>query len=237
MNQFRSYRFFDGMRIPHLGLLIQCASEKTYQAGEILFKEGDPVEKFFLIKSGSLALYPEPVAETRVVKTAKRGDVLGWSCLIPETAWHLSGQALSPTSVTILDRERLLAAAEKNPEFGCELLERAAQMEVECLESEEGFLKIDVEPLPAAAVQTIGETISGNSPFYSSDALDLSPSRAKQLCLQDGQWVQLTDQHGSAILPVRIKFNQSQNKHPSQNGQSSSFPAIDEQLNAAYVPD
>lgn len=89
-------------------------------------------------------------------------------------------------------------------------------MEVERIENEGEFQKIDVDPLPTATVRTNGETISGNSPSYWSDSLDLSPSRAKELSLHDGQWVQLTDQHGSAILPVRIKFN--------QDGQSSAFP-------------
>ena len=151
------------MRIPHLGLLIRCATEKMYQAGEMLFKEGDPVTTFFLIKTGSLALYAEPVDQVRVVKA---GDVIGWSCLIPEAVWHFSGRALSPTAVTTLDGERLLAAAEENPEFGCELLERAAQMEVERLEKEGGFIKFDVEMLPAAAVHRIGETVTGNTVFF-----------------------------------------------------------------------
>jgi len=224
MNQFQSYSFFFGMRIQHLSLLIKCASEKTYQPGEIVFKEGDPVKNFFLIKTGALALHREDVAETRVVKTVQSGDVLGWSCLVPQATWHLSGQALGPTTVTILDGERLSAVVEENPEFGCELLERAAQMEVERLENEGGLIKIAIEPLPAAPVHSDSETSTGNSPFFSSDALDLSPSRAKQLSLHDGQWVQLTDQHGSAILPVRIKSNKNQSQQPWKNGQSSTSP-------------
>lgn len=205
MNPFQSFRFFHGMRIQHLGLLMNCATETTYQAGEILFKEGDPVRQFFLVKSGALALHTQALGETRVVKTAQSGDVLGWSCLAPQATWHLSGQALGRMAVTILDGGCLLKAAQENPEFGRELLKRAGQMEVERIENDQSFVKIQVEPLAGAVVQHAGGTATGNSSIFSDHALDLSSSDAKQLSVHDGQWALLTDRHGSAIVPVRVK--------------------------------
>ena len=237
MNQFQSFRFFYGMRIPHLSLLIKCATEVTYRTGEILFKAGDPMTSFFLIKTGALALHPEPGAKTRAVKTAHSGEAVGWSCLVPQATWHFSGQALRPTNVTILDSGRLLAAAQENPDFGRELLKRAAQFELERLENEGGIIKVDIDPLAAPLADNIPETVTGDSLYFSNGALDLSPWDAKQLCLHDGEWVQLTDRHGSAIVPVRIKSNKRQRKLPGKNGQSSASSPIDEQLNASYVMD
>ena len=208
MNPFQSYRFFHGMRIRHLALLMKGTTETSYQPGEILFNQGDPVRHFFLIKTGVLALCTQDRGKTRVIKTARSGDVLGWSCLDPEATWHSSGQALEDTTVTILDASRLLAEAKENPEFGCELLRRAAQWDVERLESDNEVLKINVAPLAVAAVQPRDEMASENSSHF---ALTLSPSDAKQLSVHDGQWVLLTDQHGSAILPVRIKPELKQN--------------------------
>ena len=208
MNPFQSYRFFYGMSIRHLGLLIRCASEKIYKQGEILFRQGDPVSSFFLIKTGVLALQPEPLAETRVVKTLRSGDVLGWSCLAPGATWDLSGTALDCTTVTILDRGRLLRSVDEYPDFGSDFLKRAAQYEVEILERSGRLLNVQVNPVEGSVIET-GETITGNSPFF-SNTVDLSPYDAKQLSLHGGQPVRLTDQYGSAIVRVHVKPENSQ---------------------------
>jgi len=63
------------------------------------------------------------------------GDVLGWSWLFPPFVWHLQARALEPTGAVVLDGAHLLIAAERNGNFGYELMKRVAQVLIHRLQA------------------------------------------------------------------------------------------------------
>ena len=77
--------FLAGMGRSQLALLIDCAAAADFDAGEVILREGDLANRFYLIESGKVVLesgeeFGEPVV---VVGTTGAGDLLGWSWMFP----------------------------------------------------------------------------------------------------------------------------------------------------------
>ena len=124
-----NHAFFRGMKPAHLAVLAEGAKATQFAAGETLFREGQPASQFYLIEDGRIALEAhEPANATVLVQTLSAGDVLGWSWLFPPFAWHFQARALEPTTAIALNGAHLLVSAEKDPEFGFELMKRVAKV-------------------------------------------------------------------------------------------------------------
>src|SRR5688572_2370429 len=106
--------FFYGMKPEHLPCLTEGAKTVEFKAGDVLFREGEPANQFYLIESGKIALEAhQPANGTMLVQTLGAGDVLGWSWLFPPFAWHFQAQAIESANVIILSGAHLLATAER----------------------------------------------------------------------------------------------------------------------------
>jgi CRP/FNR family cyclic AMP-dependent transcriptional regulator len=128
----RNHPFFHGMKAHHIAMLFKGATEARFKAGEVLFIEGSPANRFFLLLQGSVALEAhEPSRAPAVVQCVHEGDVVGWSWLFAPFSWHLSARALEPTRVVVLDGGHLLGMAETHHEFGYELMKRVAQVVIQ----------------------------------------------------------------------------------------------------------
>ena len=119
-----------------LAVLAEGAKAAAFKAGDVLFREGEPANQFFLIQSGKIALEThEPANGTMLVQTLGAGDVLGWSWLFPPFVWHFQARAIEPASVIILSGAHLLATAERRHDFGYELMKRVAQVVIRRLQT------------------------------------------------------------------------------------------------------
>ena len=130
------HAFFNGMKPEHLAVLTEGSSRIQFRAGDVLFREGEPANRFFLIHSGKVALEAHELAGGIVpVQTLGAGDVLGWSWLFSPFVWHLQPRAAEPTEVIVLDGAHLLVAAERDHDFGYELMKRVAQVVIRRLQA------------------------------------------------------------------------------------------------------
>ena len=81
-----------------LALLIDCAEAGDFDAGEVILREGDLANRFYLIESGKVVLDSgEEFGEPVVVGTIGAGDLLGWSWMFPPYVWHFAARAILPT--------------------------------------------------------------------------------------------------------------------------------------------
>jgi CRP/FNR family transcriptional regulator, cyclic AMP receptor protein len=128
--------FFRGMPPEHLVLLSEGAREATLNAGEVLFREGEPANQFYLIESGTIALEAhQTAAGATLIQKLGAGEVLGWSWLFPPFIWHFQARAVEPTRVVVLSGAHLLITAERNRDFGYELMKRLAQVVIHRLQA------------------------------------------------------------------------------------------------------
>src|SRR5882724_7953882 len=74
--------FLEGMTPEHLAILTECAMLAEFKKGELIFREGDPANRFYLIRSGRVELEAEVKERDRMlIQTIGPGHVLGWSWL------------------------------------------------------------------------------------------------------------------------------------------------------------
>ena len=120
---------FAGMGAERLELLAGCASNVHFEPGEVLFREGDEANAFYVIRGGTVALETfVPARGGMTIETIDAGEVVGWSWLFPPYRWHFDARALSTVRATSFDGACLRGKCEQDPELGYELMKRFAQV-------------------------------------------------------------------------------------------------------------
>jgi CRP-like cAMP-binding protein len=123
----RQHPFLFGLSDDHMKTLIGCASNVHFPEGDHLIREGELANKFFLLRTGRVALEIAVSGKGSLrIQTTGPGEVLGWSWLISPYRWHFSGVAVADTRVVSLDAECLRKKCDADPAFGFELLKRLA---------------------------------------------------------------------------------------------------------------
>ena len=126
--------FLRSLSSEHLAIVMHNAKQADFAEGEVILKEGDPANRFFLIESGRVAI-EAGAQEGKSIQTLGPGEVLGWSWLFPPFSWHFSARAMEPTQCVVLDGGHLLVTAEENPKFGYDLMRRISQILVSRLQA------------------------------------------------------------------------------------------------------
>ena len=131
-----THPFLARMEPQHVRRILQTATEAVFAPNEIIFREGEPADRFFLINSGKVSLEAcAPGREPMEVQTLEMGEALGWSWLFPPFAWHFQARARQTTRATVLNGADLLVQAEEDPDFGYELMKRVAQVVIQRLQA------------------------------------------------------------------------------------------------------
>ncbi|MGH3188464.1 MAG: cyclic nucleotide-binding domain-containing protein [Streptosporangiaceae bacterium] len=99
------HRFFSGLDADTLRLMVSCASNVHFAAGEYLFCEGEAASRFYVLREGRVALeIHSPSRGPVIIDTMDEGDVLGWSWLIPPYRYFGDARAVTPVRATALCR-------------------------------------------------------------------------------------------------------------------------------------
>jgi len=121
--------FLAGLSPHQLRLLSDCAMLAHFTKGELIFKEGDPANRFYLIEKGRVGLECNIREKgSTLIELVGRGDVLGWSWLFPPYCWHFDARALEPIEAILVYATPLRDACELDCELGYELFRRMAEV-------------------------------------------------------------------------------------------------------------
>ncbi len=135
-NLLAEHPFAQGLEERHLALLTGCASNVRFDTGQVIFREGEEANQFYLVREGNLAVELHAAERGPItVLTVGAGEVLGWSWLVPPYRWQFDARALQPTRAIALDGKCLRAKAEKDHDLGYELLKRVAHIMEERLQA------------------------------------------------------------------------------------------------------
>lgn len=131
-----SHPFFTGMEKEHVEDLITCAGYVRYDVGEIIFREGELANRFYLIGRGRVSLdIHVPHRGIVPVLTINEGDVLGWSWLFPPYLWQFSARSLEQTQAVAFDARCLREKCQQDHELGYELMKRFASVMTQRLQA------------------------------------------------------------------------------------------------------
>ena len=127
---------FRGMSQEALELLSGCGSNVRFSDGEVLLREGDEADVFYVIRHGRVSLEAfDPARGAVTIETIGDGEVLGWSWLFPPYRWHFDARAIGLVRATRFDAACLREKCEQDSSFGYDLMSRFAQVLIERLES------------------------------------------------------------------------------------------------------
>jgi len=121
--------FMKGLRPEQIALIAGCASNRRYDAGEYLAREGAKADEFFILREGQLALEVfAPQIGARRILTVHPGEVAGWSWLVPPYVWKFDARAVATLRVIAIDGKCLRGKCEQDFELGYRLFQRVAQL-------------------------------------------------------------------------------------------------------------
>jgi CRP/FNR family transcriptional regulator, cyclic AMP receptor protein len=127
---------FKGMKPDHLALMAGCASNVRFDAGEFVGRQGEPADRFWIVRQGSVAIeIHAPGRGTVTIATIGANEVLGWSWLLPPHQWHFDARALSTTRALALDGRCLRGKFSTDHELGYEVMCRFAPLIAQRLEA------------------------------------------------------------------------------------------------------
>ena len=128
--------FLAGMNKTELALLTDCAMVVRFGAGQVIFREGEPANRFYLIESGRVAVeVSDALGEPIVADRVGAGDLLGWSWMFPPYAWQFTARAEEPTVAIFFYGTILREYCERNHSLGYELFKRMSAVMVKRLQA------------------------------------------------------------------------------------------------------
>lgn len=90
---------FAGVPETDLRALVEGAHPATVAAGAELYREGEPVERFFVVLDGHVELSVADAGRRSVVEVVKRGAVLGDAAMFAGTGFLMTARAITDARV------------------------------------------------------------------------------------------------------------------------------------------
>ena len=119
--------FLAGMNPKQLALLTECAMINHFKPGQVILREDEIANRFYLIETGKVVLESgETFGDPVVIETIGAGDLLGWSWMFSPYTWHFTARAIEPTEAIFFYGTILREYCERDPSLGYELFKRMA---------------------------------------------------------------------------------------------------------------
>jgi CRP/FNR family transcriptional regulator, cyclic AMP receptor protein len=127
---------FDGLPHRFREIVAGCARFVRFDADAAIFLEGQPADRFYLLREGRVTLEVfSPERGRIVIQTLGPGDALGWSWLFPPYRWHLDAFARGPVAAIAFDGACLRGKSREDHELGHALVERFASLMLQRLQA------------------------------------------------------------------------------------------------------
>lgn len=132
----RKHPFFADLQDADLKLICGCAKNVRFKSGEIIAKEGQPADEFYLIREGRIAVaMPSPSGGRLNIDTLDAGEVAGWSWLFPPYIWQFDLMAVTPIRALSMNGRCLRKKCDEDPRLGYDLMKRFSRVMAERLAS------------------------------------------------------------------------------------------------------
>jgi CRP-like cAMP-binding protein len=126
---------FAGLPADDLALIAGCAQNAGFGEDELLFRDGDPADTFYLVRRGRVALeLHAPERGGLVIETIEPDDVVGWSWLFEPYRWHFDARAVTDVRAVAFDGVCLRGKCEDDKELGYELMKRFGHVMIDRLQ-------------------------------------------------------------------------------------------------------
>ena len=110
--------------------ILRLVVEKDYEAGTVVFQQGDAAEDLLVVREGKIALQMQMSAalphmnRTVTVYVAVDNEVFGWSAIVEPHIYTLTAVCLQRVKVLAIDGTRFRALLHENHSTGHEVSDR-----------------------------------------------------------------------------------------------------------------
>jgi CRP-like cAMP-binding protein len=106
---------------------MRLARDVRFPGGTRIFEEGRRADRFWIVRSGSVALdLHVPGRQAATVETLGSDDLLGWSWMFPPYVWQLGASATSQVSALEFDADEVRELCEQDAGLGRVLYHQVA---------------------------------------------------------------------------------------------------------------
>ncbi|WP_371525107.1 cyclic nucleotide-binding domain-containing protein [Streptomyces sp. NBC_01283] len=103
----------------HQQRLMRMAREVSFPQGTRLFEEGGRADRFWIIRTGTVALDMHvPGRKAAVIETLSHNELVGWSWQFTPHAWHLGAETTTPVRAYEFDAVAVRSACQDDPALG-----------------------------------------------------------------------------------------------------------------------
>lgn len=127
---------FDDLDPRHVRELAGCGEEVAFAPGDVLFREGEEANTWFLVRDGRVALrLAWPGRAPITLQTVGAGDIVGWSWLFPPYRWTSDAVAVDETHAVAFDGRCIRLHCDEDAVLGRDLMLRFAQIATQRLQA------------------------------------------------------------------------------------------------------
>ena len=136
LNRLESLPLFQGLTPSELKLVIGRFEDITFPAEYVIFNQGDPADKLYVVISGRVAIRFKPDdGDVLDVAEVERNGVFGWSAVLGRQSYTSSAICLEDCEAVYVRGDVLRELCETHAETGVIILERLAEVIAERLRS------------------------------------------------------------------------------------------------------
>ncbi len=122
-NRLKQVEVFEGLTEDQMRLLSPHMRERSYRAGEVLFREGQDAKSLVVLLDGLVSLRAErEPGETTMLASLRGRQILGWSAVVGGGAYRATAICLEDSSGIELDGDDLNRLCEAHPALGVQIL-------------------------------------------------------------------------------------------------------------------
>jgi len=123
----RSVSYFSGLDEATLKALARVAVRRRYDAGQMIFVEGEPCASLFIVESGRVKIFKlSPGGREQILHIFGAGEGFNDVAVLDGGPNPASVMALEPTSVLVIDRPSMVDLLERYPALSRAVIENLA---------------------------------------------------------------------------------------------------------------
>lgn len=134
MDVLRQAVVFQKLTSEQIKKLAAVASVESHPAGTLLYKEGDPAGKFYIVEEGKVVLDmkcemgPHTPPRQVTVDVITKGESMGWSAVVEPNIYTLSCLCMEQTKLVAVDAAKLREFIADDPSMGLEIMRAIAKL-------------------------------------------------------------------------------------------------------------
>ncbi len=178
---------------------------RSFQAGEVIFREGEPAVEAYLLEEGRVRLIKKVRGEERSLMVLKPGDLFGESALVAGAERSSTAVALSAGLSLAIDQTTLANLLAHSPEIASRIVKQLVRRLRDVEDQLEIMMLTDVQSKVVSSLLKLAQQAreaGGNSAVFvvapmelaTRVGLDVDTVKRSVQKLREGQYIRVTDE-------------------------------------------